>query len=573
MRYSWKQLGEPRSPGFRLPFIGQLIAYVRTLPPGDQVIAGVLGLLVALSLLAGIYGLERMFLVSQPSYGGSFTEGVVGNPRFVNPLLALSDSDRDLVRLTYAGLMQARGDGTLVPALAESYTVSEDGKVYTFVLRQKAIFSDGTPVTAEDVVYTVGKAQDPGLKSPEFANWSGVRAEAVDARTVRFTLPRAYAPFLEDTTLGILPAHLWKSVTNEEFPFSPLMTQPVGAGPFRADRITRDKAGVITGYTLHAFRGYALGRAYLDEVQFQFFEDESAVESALKSGGIDSAYGVTRDGALRVPYARIFGVFLNASANPAFSSLEVRRALSMAVNRDAIVTSVLGGYASPLAGPVPPGSGIETTPVPESQNRVEEAADILGAAGWTYDDEARVWKNKSGEALRTTLRTSNVPELKLIAQQVQSDWAALGIPTALELYEPGDLTQSVIRPRQYDALLFGMVVGRDRDLYAFWHSSERSDPGLNIALYANSSVDTLLEKYRTESDPAVRLTTLAAIEKQIASDVPAVFTHAPDFVYAAPRGMQGIMLTQIASPSDRFADIATWYERTEEVWPFLSRHQ
>lgn len=552
--------------------IGRLIAYIRTLSSGDQLIASVLGLFVLFSLLAGLYGLERMFLVTEAAYGGSFTEGVVGNPRFVNPLLALSDADRDLVRLTYAGLMTAHADGTLTPALAESYTVSEDGKIYTFTLREKATFSDGTPVTSEDVVYTVQKAQDPGLKSPELANWSGIRVEAVDARTVRFTLPRAYAPFLEDTTLGILPAHLWKSVTNEEFPFSPLMAMPVGAGPFEVKGMTRDKEGVITAYTLRAFAGYTLGRPFLNEVRFKFFEDDSGLEGALRNKDIDSAYGVASPGAVRVPYARIFGVFLNPSANPVFASASVREALSLAVNRDVIVSQVLGGYASAIAGPVPPGSGIEITPVPSSENRIERAASMLEEAGWTYDDDARVWKNsKTEQTLRTTLRTSNVPELKLIAQQVQNDWAALGVPTALELYEPGDLTQSVIRPRDYDALLFGMVVGRDRDLYAFWHSAERSDPGLNIALYSNSSVDMLLERYRTQSDPTERLETLASIEGQIASDTPAVFTHAPDFVYAVPKGMHGVALTQIASPADRFADIATWYRRTQDVWPFLAR--
>ncbi len=572
MRYSWKQLSQANQGPRTVPLISGVVNYVRQLPPGDQLIASILGGLVALTLLAGLFGLERTFLVVEPAYGGAFTEGIVGTPRFVNPLIALSDADRDLAKLTYAGLMGTRGDGSLEPVLAESYSVSEDGKIYTFVLRPGITFSDGSPVTAEDVVFTVEKAQDPGLKSPELANWSGVKAEAVDARTVRFTLPRAYAPFLQDTTLGILPARLWRDVTNAEFPFSPLMSTPVGAGPFMVDRVTRSKEGVITEYTFKSFKGYALGRPYLDNIRFVFVDEESDLELALQNKRVDSGYGVAREGALTAPYARIFGAFFNANQNPVFSEPAVRRALSLAIDRSAITQSILGGYASPIMGPVPPGSGIETTPVPVLENRIQAAADVLTDAGWKYDEEARIWDNPKVDAeLRVTLRTSNVPELKLVAQQVQSDWASLGVPTSLELFEPGDLTQNVIRPREYEALLFGMVVGRDQDLFAFWSSSERSDPGLNIALYANSTVDTLLERVRTEQNNETRLKDLATLEEQIAGDYPAAFTHAPDFVYAAPKGIHGIELPQIASPSDRFANIAGWYRYTQEVWPFLAK--
>ncbi|HYE23399.1 MAG TPA: peptide ABC transporter substrate-binding protein [Candidatus Paceibacterota bacterium] len=574
MRYSWRQLTDRHEQRTRFPLIEDAVLYIRSLPPSDRLIAYVLTGLAGLSVLVGLFALQRSFLIEEPAYGGSFTEGLVGTPRFINPLLALTDTDRDLARLTYAGLMGTSGDGTLVPVLAESYTVADTGLVYTFTLRADAQFHDGTPVTAEDVVFTVQKAQDPGLKSPELANWSGIRAEAVDSRTVRFTLPRAYAPFLEKTTLGILPSSLWRDVSNSQFPFSPLMVRPVGAGPFKVENVRQNKEGFITGYTLSAFGEYALGRPYLDRISFAFFDEEDALSFALRNGRIDSAYGVAREGALEAPYARVFGTFFNENANPVFADADVRRALSLAINREAITNVILGGYATPIAGPVPPGSGIELTPIPTAENRIRAAADILEEAGWTYDDEARLWDNPDVEAeLRVTLRTSNVPELKTIGQQIQADWAALGVPTSLELFEPSDLTQNVIRPRNYDALLFGMIVGRDRDLYAFWHTQERSDPGLNIALYSNTEVDALLERLRTQSDPAVRSEALQAIETAIASDYPAAFTHAPTFVYAAPRGMKGIELPQIGAPSDRFATAASWYRNTQEVWPIFAKRQ
>lgn len=545
--------------------------YFRALPPGDKAIVAVLGGILCILIFFSLYALERQFLVSVPSYGGGLIEGVVGSPRFVNPLLALSDADRDMTALTYAGLMGYNASRELVPVLAESYTLSEDEKTYTFVLRQDAVFSDGAPVTAEDIVFTIEKAQDPGLKSPEYANWANIRVEAVDARTVRFTLPKPYAPFLEDTTLGILPAHLWRDIKNEEFPFSRYMEEPVGAGPFTVDRVVRDKNGTVKQYQLRAFSRYALQKPYLSSLTFVFFPSSEELETALTQGRIESAYGVARDEALRVPYSRVFGVFLNASKNPAFGRIEVRKALSVAVERDALVRDVLGGYGTPLYGPVPPGVGVPLPQGTSSPDAVQEAAAILTRNGWVYDTQARVWKNEKEKLeLTITLKTSNIPELKAIADAVRSDWEALGVPVTLELFSPNDLSAEVIRPRAYEALLFGMVVGRDLDFFAFWDSSQRADPGLNIALYASRPVDALLEKMRTERDREKVMEDLVELNTLIANEYPAVFTHAPDFVYAVPASLKGIALTRVASPTDRLENAAFWYRRTEHVWPVFA---
>lgn len=558
---------------FFTPPVAALSTRIERMPAGDRAIASALGFLVILTGLAGLYALERSFLIEEPANGGSLTEGVLGSPRFVNPLLALSDADRDLARLTYAGLMGIGEQGELIPVLAESYLVSEDGKTYTFTLRENAKFSDGKAVTAEDIAFTVSKAQDPALKSPELANWANVHVEVVDSRTVSFTLPKPYAPFLEDATLGILPASLWREVADEQFPFSPRMEKPVGAGPFKVSNVVRGGNGTIEKYVLTANAHYALGRPYLDQITFVFFAQEEALENALRNGRVESAYGIPAKGTLSAPYSRVFGVFFNGNENPLFNRLEVRKALSIAVDRDALIENILGGYATPTEGPVPPGS----LPPSESasltpETRLAAASEVLTDGGWEYDEEARLWKHAKPELeLTVTIKTSNVPELKAVASAVKDDWERLGVPVSIELYEPGDLTQSVIRPRKYDALLFGMVVGRDQDLFAFWNSSERNDPGLNIAMYANPSVDSLLVKIREETDQTARSEDLVKLNALIAADYPAAFTHAPDFLYAVPEELRGVVLSRVAAPSDRLATVAHWYRRTEFVWPVFSR--
>ncbi len=549
--------------------MNRLSRFISGLPAGDKAIAGFLAFLFLCACLVSLAALARAFQVTVPVHGGTLHEGVVGSPRFVNPLLAASDSDRDLVQLTYAGLMGHASDGSLVPVLAESYAVSEDGTEYTFILRPNAAFSDGTPVTADDVVYTVEKAQDPALKSPAYASWANIRAEALDAQTVRFTLPKAYAPFLEDATLGILPKHLWQDVSDEEFPFASLNAMPVGAGPFVAGSVSRDENGSITGYELDSFENYVLGEPYLSHIRLSFYESQEELQSAFADGEIDSVYGIATPDARTVPYARVFAVFFNPAKNAALDDIEVRKALSLAIDRAKLAEELLGGYATPTMGPLPDGSGIPALPLPEESVRLEDARAALADAGYEYASTTNLWM-KEDEPLSVTLTTANVPELKAVAGQVQDDWRALGIKVELELHDTSTITQAVIRPRAYGALLFGEVIGTTPDLYAFWAGSERDDPGLNIADYQNEDVDTLLSEARGQSDPAVRRETLAEIQEAIASDYPAAFLYTPQFLYTAPDYVRGISLSSVSSPSDRFWGIAGWYRYTEHVWPIFA---
>ena len=564
---------EDKTRRFRLggfsPF-ARLSGFVQSLPPSDKFIVLMVGMLIGIVSVMSLFALMRHFQVVVPAYGGTLTEGVVGAPRFVNPLLATSDTDRDLVALTYAGLLGHGAQGGLVPILAESYTVSSDGTMYTFTLRPNATFSDGTPVTSDDVVYTVQKAQDPGLKSPLLGSWANIRVEAIDARTVRFTLPKAYTPFLEDTTLGILPKHVWSDVTNEEFPFSPYDADPIGAGPFTAESIARDNKGVVTGYSLSSFANFATGRPYLAHIHFSFFEDQATLKQALMAGVVQSAYGVAVKGAQVVPYARVFGVFFNPAEEPLLADVGVRKALSLAIDRDALVKNVLSGYATATAGPLPAGSDVPPVPLPDPKTHLDDAKAALTSAGWKFDTTQNLWTNaKSGTSLTLTLKTSNVPELKAVATEVQSDWQALGIPTELELNDPNELTQSVIRPRAHGARHIGAVVGKNPPHISIRGNNNQKDPGLNIAEYSNPTVDTLLRQARTQAQGPAKQATLQDIQTRIASDYPVAFLYTPDFVYSVPADLQGVTITRVSAPSDRFWDASHWYLYTEYVWPFL----
>jgi len=546
---------------------------------GGKFLVFILLSLLTASFLSILLELNKETLVAVPAHGGSLNEGIIGSPRFVNPLLATADADRDIAILIYSGLMRANSDGTLLPDLASVYEISEDGLSYTFHIREGTTFHDGKPVTADDVLFTVEKAQDSVLKSPRRANWEGVHAEKIDASTVLFTLKQPYSPFLENTTIGILPKHLWENISDEEFPFSTHNIDPVGSGPYRVQSVKRDQSGVPTRYTLSAFKGYALGKPFLSGITLHFYPNEAALLEAYRAGDLDSVSGISsadmknlRLGNGRIERAvlpRVFGLFFNQNQQALFANTEVRRALSLALDRERIVNEVFEGYASPITGPIP--LGIVPAVDANAGNIQADAAgaeEMLAKSGWTLNKDSileKKSKNKK-QTLSFSIATANVPELRETAEIMKGAWEALGATVEVKIFEPGDLNQNVIRPRKYDALLFGEIVGRELDLYAFWHSSQRNDPGLNVAMYVNTKADKLLEEMRTTSDTDAKADLYRRFSDAIESDTPAVFAYAPDFIYIVPNSLHGVSLGVITTPSERFLDAYRWYIETDRVW-------
>lgn len=551
---------------------------------------------IGLFIISGIGGLWRLnntFFLEVPARGGTFVEGIVGTPRFINPLLAVSDADQDLTALIHNGLLKPTPEGTLVTALAESYRVSDDGLSYTFVIREDATFHDGRPVTADDVLFTVERAQDPALKSPRRANWEGVRVEKLSEREVVFTLMEPYGPFLENTVMGILPRHIWKDVGPDEFPFSELNVEPIGTGPYKIKRVERSAAGLPEYYELVPFKNYVLGEPYIQKFIIRFYPSEEELILAHGKGDIDaisrisphSLARITRNEQeiMRAPLPRIFGVFFNQNTAPLFANKAVRKILEAAVDREKIIQEVLGGYGRLTKGPIPPdilaSLPLASAPMSPLKEVKREPADDLATTartmleedGWKQDGEGIWGKTVSGEKLSLTfsMSTSNTPELKAVAELLKKQWGAAGIPVELKFFDTSDLNQNVIRPRRYDALLFGEILGRELDLFSFWHSSQRNDPGLNIALYTNITADRQLETARATSDSAQKVAALKTFSEEVERDVPAVFLYSPDFLYVIPKIVRGIKLGPLTTSAERFITVDKWYIETERLWPWF----
>lgn len=531
------------------------------------------GILIVITTFIMLWQINERFLVTVPAHGGDITEGIIGTPRFINPILALTDADKDLSALVYSGLMKVSTRG-LVPDIAERFEVSEDGTQYTFYLKKDLTFHDGEAVTSEDVIYTIDAIKDPLIKSPRESSFIDVTVFAPDEYTVIFTLEKPHTPFLENATIGILPKHIWSTLSPEQFSLSRNNIEPIGSGPYQITDVEEDRSGIPERYTLKAFPEYALGEPYITDLHIRFFPNEKSLLESIERRTIDSAHGISPESIHTLEtqdldieshvLPRVFGVFFNQNQNDLFSYTEVREALSLAIDRDVLIESVLYGFGEPLNGPTPD-DVVRERPT----DGIQKAKALLEEEGWELNEEGLY--TLDGDVLMFTITTTDIPELRHTAQMLSDTWRLIGADVDIDIFDTTALNQNVIRPRSYEALLFGEVIGRSRDLYPFWHSSGRNDPGLNIALYTNNRVDNLLEEMRETTDFLQWQRAYEEVRTEIITDNPALFLYAPKLIYIVPQSIQNFTFGDIGVASDRFATIHTWYTNTQRVWKIFVR--
>lgn len=604
------------------------------------------------------------------AYGGTYQEGVIGTPRFLNPLYSDSyDVDRDITQLLFSSLLKYGQDGSIVNDIASDYTVSDDGKTYEFFLRNNALWSDGERLTADDVIYTVQIIQDPDYKSPLRARWLGVEVEKINDAGVRFTLKNPYAAFLETATLKIIPKHIWESIPAESVPLSPYNLNPIVSGPYLVKKLNLAKDNSVVSLDLAPNPRYFGDKPYISLFTFAFFDDYESLVTAFKRGvvkgfALNSASGSAAQSSFSgvttysFIFPRYFAVFFNPEKNPALSDQQVRAALNYATDKSELVQAVLGGAGKPVDSPIlndlygfqaptttyafdlakaqeilektgykltdgnvraktvtrKPAfqfakdmkSGSKLDPdVKELQKclarEVAPDLDASGLFGTNTKDAVNKFQEKyraqildahgieqpTGEVLKATrerlnavcfpsgdqvtpleitIKTVNQPALEKTAQLLKTQWERVGARVTVETSDIGTLERESIKPREYQALLFGEVLYSIPDPFPFWHSSQKTDPGLNFALYENKDADALLKEARETMDSQTRAQKLEAFQNILMQDAPAVFLYSQNYVYLASETIKGIAATTIIDPSQRFSGAANWYVAEKRVW-------
>ncbi|MCD6520601.1 MAG: peptide ABC transporter substrate-binding protein [Anaerolineae bacterium] len=508
-----------------------------------------------------------------PDVGGTYVEGVAGNPQAINPILCQTNPvDEDLAALIFTGLTRFDERGEVIPDLAESWEISQDGTEYTFHLRQDVFWHDGAPFTADDVVFTISAIQHPEFPGPPFLAemWRTVVVNRLDDYTVQFVLREPFAPFLDYTTMGILPAHILGGLSIKALGESKFNAAPIGTGPFKVAEVSARRI------VLEANTNFYRGRPYLDRIEFIFYPDAPSVIEARKRGEVmgiarvPAVYlqQVAKDENLRLYTAPLSGynlVFLNLDRG-IFQDRAVRQALMWALDRQKLVDEVLEGQGVVIDSPVLPYSWAYNANVPKYRYDPRKAKTILEEAGW-FDDDGDGVRERGSLKLEFTLLTDEDDPVRVqLIQAISEQLAKVGIHAIPKAVPWEELVGQHLRLRRFDALLCGWQnLPPDPDLYPYWHSSQANEDGLNFANYISEEADALLAEARLTNNRERRLELYYRFQELFAEDVPSLLLYQPVYNYAVDASVHNVQIGPLITPSDRFRTVTRWYIATKRM--------
>lgn len=555
----------------KIPQLRQLKFLPKLLDPLERWILRASGGTLILVLTFVVASYLKGHLVLKPQEGGSYREALVGNPRLINPILATTDVDRDLSRLLFPGLLTYNEKGELIPRLAEDYKVEEQGLAIRFKLKDGLRWQDGKTLEAQDVRFTLEAIKNPAWRSPLWRSFQDVSVEVVDTQTVRVKSSALLASFPHLFTVGILPAHIWEPIDPAAARLAVWNIKPVGSGPYAFKSLTKSQDGTIKTLRLQRAATSSADKPYIQEVSFYFFADFDSALEALRTHTVEGMSFVPERFRSKLPAAgiqwqrpafpRFTGLFFQDRKNSVLRERAVRQALAVALDRQALAALVPD--AEPVSTPFleyQVGYAL-TIPLPVADPA--KAAKILEGAGWKRGEQG--W-SKERTRLKLKLTVLDEPIYLTVADAVKQAWQALGVEVTLEAVSRGAFEPEVLRPRDFEVLLFSLVSGADPDPYPFWHSSQRDDPGVALSSVQSRPMDAALEQGRSTLQTRRRFESYLEFQTLLQEEVPGIILYASPYLYAVSKNVRGITLEQMATPADRFNSIAQWFVRSRPGW-------
>lgn len=567
----------------------------------DTIVVGVLvAVFVLVAGLAGAPALTPSAPTAAPTASleaiesRPYREGVVGRPVSVSPLSAWTQADRDLVALVFSGLVRNGPDGTLLPDLADSWTVDPTGATWTFELRTDAAWHDGEPVTAEDVAFTIRTLQDPEYTGPGAGSWNDARVETAGGRWVAITLGNPLGGFLQLATQPIAPAHLLADVPVTALSEDPFGQRPVGSGPYALVRLDAETADLVPaalllgsddpGPSASGSAPDSLATAAptkrpsgvtpnLVGIQFRYYDNPAALVAAYREGNLDAASGLpprlagelaASDGSrlLRYPGSTLTAILINLRPDRhVFDTPGIRAGLLAAIDRPALIDEAFASLALAANGPIPAISPLfDTAAAPFVAFSPAAAQQALKAADWKKLDNA--WRRATDSApiefdLLSPDAESN-PGLFAAAAAVAADWKFIGLRVTHVALPPGEFVAGRLATADFTIAVADVQIGLDPDLYPYLASSQTLSGGANLIGLQDPALDTLLAGARAPGTDEERAAAYSALQVALAKShylLPLAFR---DEVIVARDTLVGPRLRQVADASDRFWDVLTW---------------
>ena len=520
-------------------------------------------------------------ILPQPEQGGVYTEGMVGSLGRLNPLLDWNNSaDRDVDKLLFSGLVRFDESGQPQADLAEAWGVSQDGKVYNFTIRSDAAWQDGTPVTSDDVLFTIDRMKGDGSLFPQDIKdlWKKIEVTKLNDKNLKFSLPEPFVPFMDYLTFGVLPKHLLESVPADQMANAEFNIKPVGSGPYKFDQLLVEN-GKITGVVLSVNPNYYGKPPYIEQVVFRYYPTSAAALDAYRQGDVLSVSQITSDvlsAALEEQNLSIYTsrlpkmgmVMLNTKnpETPFLDNAKVRRALMLAINRPYLINKYLQGQAMIANGPILPNSWAYHDGMEQIQYDPEAAINLLKTEGYVLPADGGQVRAKEGTQLALTLMHPDDPTHTEIAKTIQSEWAEIGVKADLQAVPYDTLVRDSLASRAYQAALVDLDLSRtpDPDPYPFWHQAEATG-GQNYSQWDNRSASEYLEQARVTADPELRKRLYRNFQVVFNKELPALPLYVPVYSYGVNSKVEGVQVGALYDPSDRLSTFSNWYLLTRRA--------
>ena len=522
--------------------------------------------LLALLLLLGLVGAlavgctpkEPAPPVSEKQLGGKIVYGMVGDPVIFNPILATDTPSGSINGRVYQGIVRSNDKLEMINNLAESIDYSEDGLTWTVKVREGVNWHDGEPFTAEDVVFTYQTIMHPdytGVRKPNFNSVESV--ELTGEFEFQMTLTRPDASLLSKLDIGIIPKHIFGEIEVKNLREHPANMEPIGTGPYKWGEWAKGQY-----ITLVANEDYWGEGPWIEQVRFQFFQDNQVVLSAFEAGEIDYLGSIPPDDVDRVKEALEAGYnFHEFPANgytyfglmqthPILGDKNVRQALAYGLDRQQIVDTIYNGRATVLNTNMPPISWAFKEGLNDYAYNKEKAIELLEAAGWTEvgADGIRI---KDGERLSFSLVTSSGnTQYEAVLIVTEQQWKEIGVEVDVQYYEWSVLVEKYLDVGEFEAYMLAWSLGLDPDCYLFWHSSAAYDEegilqGFNDCVYINDRMDELLELGRETMDQAERKEIYGEIQTMLNEDLPNLFMYTQNYTAGMHKKFKGVVFSPL----------------------------
>jgi len=498
--------------------------------------------------------------------GSSYSESTLGAVDSLNPLFAATTSEKTASRLLFSTLLSVDTTGRIHNHLARSIKHDSSGKIWTLTLRDNIYWSDGDPITADDIIYTFSVINDPAARTIYADSFSTVKIAKVDELTVTFTLPTVFADFPATLTVPLLPEHILGQIPPALLPEHTFSLSPIGSGPFVFDAIQQSATSKTV--LLAKNSKYFQGEPLLSRFSLSAYSSEDELARALKNHDVTATAGITnpenyptsadiyqKNAALN----RGAFAFLNTSSEVLKTS-SIRRAIRFALDIPALREEL--DISLPLDYPILRSQAEVTFPDIPKPDQVK-AMELITAEGSGLTQTAgKLYIADDNAPAELTIATIDTGHLADFAKSIADSLSTLGFSVTINVLEPDEsqifFTQ-IVQPRAYDILLYEIDMGLYADLLPYYHSTQATTTGFNFSNYNNAVMNDLILSVRSTFDAELRRAKYEAFLRHWVDAVPAIGLYQSELTYFYNRGTRPFSENiALASPLDRFSDILYW---------------